>query len=275
MVAYDDFSVRPYGDLDLLVEARNLELARDLLVGNGLLPVYDLVSETALVRNGHALEFADGRSNVDLHSRLLSRHLRFNLDERELWSQSRVLECAGYRMRVLGTVHLFLFLCAHGTKHEWAHPRWIVDVAQIAQRLTASEVAAVSDLARRTHSVRILALGLRLAQALFPHDRTLFKADCLAPEAETRALVADVESRFRIRQTAAVRRRSRTAQIHPQLGPLLFWVRSREQLRDRVACLALVALTPPSITPGDDRHNKWYIRRVKLAWRLLRATRDS
>ncbi len=81
MVAYDDFSVRPYGDLDLLVEARNLEIARDLLVGNGLLPVYDLVSETALVQDGHALEFADGRSNVDLHSRLLSRHLRFNLDE--------------------------------------------------------------------------------------------------------------------------------------------------------------------------------------------------
>src|SRR6266508_3949777 len=174
IAAYGDCSRRTFADVDLLLHRSDLMAARDLLVTRGFAPDFSSEMVGALVNGQHALEFSDSRSRVELHWSLLSRHLSFDLDPEELWDRAVEIECAGTRLMALAPHHLFLYLCAHGAKHEWMLFRWICDVAQLARGLTPSEAQQVVRLAERTHSKRLLALGLRLARETFGEEESPF-----------------------------------------------------------------------------------------------------
>src|SRR6266545_4211415 len=143
IVAYDDCSRRTFGDADLLVSRSDLARARDLIIERGYSPHFSPDRERGIVSGQHALEFSDSRTSVELHWALLSEYLHCNLDIEDLWSRSRLRPCLDSQIRILSSEHLFLYLCAHGAKHEWGLFRWICDVAQLEDRLSPGEAEKV------------------------------------------------------------------------------------------------------------------------------------
>jgi hypothetical protein len=270
IAAYDDYSRRTFSDVDLLVRRTDLPAARDLLLGRGFSREYSPEIESALIRDQHALELADARIKVELHWSLLSRYLRFDIDVDDLWKRAHRVECMGAPMSVLATEHLFLYLCAHGAKHEWSVFRWICDVAQLTQRLSGADAKKVLGLAERHNAKRILSLALRIAHETFGDEESPFPPGAWLKEVDTRELVALVKTRIESDGSATHGLLPpRVSRIHPYLGPLAFWIHSRERARDRVAC-ALHFLFLPAASEAGRGTLYGMLRPVRLATRALR-----
>jgi len=270
IAAYGDYSRRTFGDVDLLLHRKDLPAARDFLLARGFVRDFPPSMENALIADQHALEFSNARAKVELHWALLSRHLQFDLDPGRLWAEAENVQCMDTEIRVLGREHLFLYLCAHAAKHEWMLYRWILDVAQLAQRMSASEAERVTVLAERINARRILALALRIVRDTFGEEDSPFPSRALLSDADTLALAEFVASRL---DPARIESRyllpPRIARIHPYVGPLAFWIRSRERTRDKVASAARFLFVPAaSDSTGGALHG--LLRPVRLVVRGLR-----
>lgn len=270
MAAYGDYSRRAFGDIDLLVRRSELTTARDHVISRGYVPHYDLAMENGLIAGEHALEFSDSRTPVELHWSLLSRHLNLDLGNDELWNAARTIRCGDSEMMVLAPEHSFLYLCAHGAKHEWVSFRWICDIAQLTQRMSTSDAARVMELAERVNAKRILALALRLVRETFGEESSPFPSEAFMRDRDTASLVALVKSRLDPdAPTARSLLPMRLAGIHPYVGPLAFWLSSRERTRDRLACAARFLFIPAANDSGGGALN-WVRRPVRLIGQALK-----
>jgi len=244
IAAYGDASFRTFGDVDLLLHREDLVAARKLMLDLGYRPDYALGIEAGLIRDQHALEFSNGRNKVELHWSLLSRHLRFDLDPQEVWDNSKLVPCLSSEILTLDHARLFLFLCAHGAKHEWALFRWVCDTAQLAARLDSAETTEVLRLAEQHHTRRLLSIGVRLTRDTFGEEYSGFPPGVLVPESDTRELVAFASKGLLPATDSSPGTRGMLMRLHPYIAPLTFWIRSRERLRDRIACVARVLFVP-------------------------------
>lgn len=267
IMAYDDCSRRTFADSDLLVWRHDLGRARDLVIARGYAASFSVETENGLIAGQHALEFSDSRTAVELHWTLMPRHLRFNLNLDDLWSRSGVAECLDSKMRTLAPEYLYLYLCAHGAKHEWSLFRWICDIAQLGARLTPAQAESVMALASQANANRLLALGLRLVRAVFGDETSPFPSAAFGLERETAQLVALVKSRL-VSDAMAPHGLlpRRIAQIHEYMEPLAFWLRSRERMIDRVACAGQFFFTPAA---GDTSSG------LQRAFRPVRLTANA
>lgn len=239
IAAYGDCSRRAFGDLDLLIHREHLATAVHILVERGFVASFRQDMVGSLIEAQHALELADSTIKVELHWTLLSRFLRFDLAAEELWERAVRIQCLDFDLPVLAPTHHFLYLCAHGAKHEWMHFRWLADVAQLARQFPDQEAQEVLAIAQRTNSRRILALALRLVGEVFPEEDVRFPRAAFRSKRETDKLVALVKARLGLgADPGGNLLSSQLARIHPYTATLLFWIRSRERVGDKVASVA-------------------------------------
>ena len=266
--AYGDASLRSFADMDLLVRHVDLPRARDLLLASRYKRDYSPEDERALVRQEHALEFSNSRSKVELHWSLLSRHLRLNMDVDSLWGEARTIACAGGTIEVLAPHHLFLFLSAHGAKHEWANPRWICDIVQLLSSMSQAHVDAVVELASRAHAIRIVKLALQVTQDFFGERISVFPHEWSSDDAATNDLRSMVSYRLRT-GSGPPPVEGWLASLDPRLKSLVFWTKARERLIDRICCIGEVLFVP---TGRDKAMGSlgWASRPLRLAARALR-----
>jgi hypothetical protein len=276
MAAYGDCSRRTFADIDLLVRKDDLTAASDFLIAGGYTPKFAPEMVSALVSGQHALEFAGPGPVVEIHWSLLSRHLRFDMWPEELWQDACRLQCADSEFTALAPHHLFLYLCAHGAKHEWMRFRWICDVAQLARRLTRSDADRVIALATKTHTERIVGLALRLVRAVFGDEESPFPPHAFSVDRDTDALVAVARAQFdESSEAAPVLLPPRLAGLHPYVRPLTFWIRSRERRRDQLVCAARFVFEPVPRKSGAGVFSS-IVRPARLAANaLMRAVHTS
>jgi hypothetical protein len=269
IAAYGDASLRSFADADLLVPKESISKATQLLKDLGYRPHYRDTDEPTLIAHQHALELSQGGRKVELHWALMSRHLKFDVDVQALWSAARRVECAGSTITVLAPHHLFLFICAHGAKHMWERVRWISDVVQLADRLTVDNVVSINSLSAETHTKRLLTLAVLVAKRILRADAIAFDSLDLESEDAVIPLVEIVDGRINGRPAGMepIREERRDS----EMNALLFWVRSRERLRDRVAILTTLFLSPPKT--DDGAVSKWIGRPFGIALRALRYAR--
>jgi hypothetical protein len=242
VVAYDDLSFRTFADADLLVPESDLTRAGDHLQNLGFEPVFRGADQGMLIRNGHALEFAGNGRKVELHWTLLSHHLALDMPSHELWKSSISVSIAGRNVRTLDRSTLFLFLCAHGAKHEWERFRWVCDVAQLGDRLTDLEIARVEALALQHNARRIVLLGIEMARSIAYADVERLGAHRFGEAGRLTSLVK-----------RAVNHYESLAEHPPSPGPgdfesrfaaLRYWVGARERITDRILVLTRAFLAP-------------------------------
>ncbi|MEO5589240.1 MAG: nucleotidyltransferase family protein, partial [Gemmatimonadaceae bacterium] len=242
IAAYGGYERRDFVDVDLLVHKAELVPAADVLRSLGYNALYPDNIEEWLIGSQHALEFSDGMSHVELHWALFPRSLALDFDLQELWLRSRLVECMHSRIRVLSAEHLFIYVCAHATKHGWSSLRFLSDFAQLADRLTADESARAHALSIRYGIRRMVALGFVMMRDTFGEMPPQFlqtdsrqKGDPLASLARANLESGGQSSKF---LPAGV------GDIHPYLDLLVFWIRTRERYRDKFRIAAMTLFSP-------------------------------
>jgi hypothetical protein len=239
--AYGDLSLRRFVDLDVIVRARDVERASQLLRGLGYAPPgLTPAQERALARTQHNVAYArdGGRLMVELHRDVASKDFAdVTLDE-GAWARASRVRILNGTVATLSAEDLLLALCVHGTKHLWERFAWVCDVAALVNSHERLDWDALFGRARAARVERMLLLGLTLARGL---------AGAEYPE-EVWLKVKEDEAASRLASEAAVRMFEGAEYVPASfLRSVGFNLRARSRARERLRYFRFI-LTP---TDGD------------------------
>ncbi len=169
--AYGDLRLRQFADLDILIRQRDFPMARELMISQGYLPskAFGNLQEIASYpyRGHHEYRmFNPGGQLVELEWQVLQLPFAFPPQPDAWWNELSQLQVAGRTVRCLSPQHLLLILCVHGSKHLWERLIWLCDIAELVARDPAIEWKPLLENARSLGALRMLLLGLALAQSL-------------------------------------------------------------------------------------------------------------
>jgi hypothetical protein len=172
LAVYGDLSLREFGDLDLLLRARDVPRAKAILGTRGYDAANPLPSalEAQLLRTRHLYELplvdrARGLM-VELHWRPDPDVEAVALGDDDWWRSLPTARFEGTTLRSLQPHELLLVLCLHGSKHFWVSLGWLVDVAELIRSRADLDWQWIAETARRLRCRRRVALGLRLAHEM-------------------------------------------------------------------------------------------------------------
>lgn len=269
VLAYRDLGLRPFRDLDILVDPSDVPVGRAVLEALGYRPgALDPPPGRSRAFIDGASEhpyFRDGGDIVELHWRLLAPCYAGQLPFAELWERRTTIPLGGRAMETLSREDLVLALCVHGASHAWERLEWIADVARLLQLNVEIDWSATVSRARRLGAAHMVGLGVRLATDLLG-----------ATTPEVCAPLADAPAVRRL--AAAVRhclfRRPPTVTV--SLARRAFHLSAHERWRDRVRYLWQVTITPSPPDwalvrlPAPLVHLYYAIRPVRLALKYAR-----
>jgi|SRR5580704_9719801 hypothetical protein len=269
---YGDLSLRAFGDLDIIVLARDVARAQDLILRSGyeFAPLFDHLEDAdalaAELRKGHELRYyhrSDG-TRLELHWRFTMPLACVKQDPERFLQRIERIGLAGAHVPSLSWEAYFLILSLHATKHKWRQLKLICDIAEILGRSDIDwsyVVREADDLGLK----RMLAVGTLLAEDLLDMVVPPQVAQGLQFDHTARALAAEV--RLGIFEEPD---KDWLDQAH-----FPFQVKIRERLRDRAKMLYrnLPAKLSPDkrdreFLPMPDSLASMYflVRPVRWAW---------
>ena len=195
---YDNISLRPFGDLDIVVKRDQIFRAKELLLESGFLPthVMSAAEEEDYVDQQYALTLTKKKGDfyivAELHWALTHKFFSFRFTPEELWTRTQSLDLLGVQMNTLKNGLLMLFLCVHGAKHDWNRLIWLCDIARLSTRFSADDWDDLFDLARRTGSVRMVTVGLELSRVLLGAELPEIARDRISRDGKTSYWVGEL-----------------------------------------------------------------------------------
>jgi hypothetical protein len=240
VAVYGDLSSRPFGDVDVVVEPLSKVRACDLLESRGYVstPAVPPRWQSAWRRSTHEQLFkrADSPLFVDLHWELTAPGYSYSMTLEEVRPRLERVSTGAGEVWTLGPEDTLLFLCCHGTKHNWGALNWLVDVAELVRGQPSLDWDAVLRWTRVPGRRRPVQLGLHLAHRLLAP----VPAEVLADgdrDPEVAALVESVLTAFRDPASA-------TGQglWSSMVGSV--WFRAMESWSDRARYIHEWVLTP-------------------------------
>ena len=223
MAAYGHLALRTFSDLDLLVARPDLERAGAALRAHGLRPeaslpdlrVWPFTRPDGLVVELHwapaPWPFVSDLRTSDLHREAVAM--------------------GDHSIGHLAPADLLVVLCVHGSKHRWDRLQWIVDLAELIQARPDLDWTRARSLAAGSGTLRMLRLGLRLAQDLVGASLPAAAARMLEGDAAIAWLAPAVSRRVLHGPSGPPRGRER-------VWDLVLQLRLKQRLRDRLRYLA-------------------------------------
>ena len=195
---YGDISLRPFGDLDILIRRDDLRRAKTLLLSHGYRQAYPEAAgrELGLLRTQLNYEFVHPSHGtvVDLHCEITPKYRPTSLQPP--WERLERRSLAGKPVPSLPPEDLLLILSVHGANHFWERLMWIGDLAALLEVHPTLDWDKVMDLAEGGGIGRILRLSLLLAQELLSAALPGRVEEKLRADPTLRSLAAKVRQRL-------------------------------------------------------------------------------
>ena len=168
---YGHVALRQFCDLDILVRARDVWRASQLIEEQGFEPQYRIPKErrTAFVRQNYVqMFFRDGRRTVvELHWGIAERSFAVPFKADAVWARLESMTLQGQTVSVPCAEDLLLMLCVHGSRHGWDKLEGLSSLAELMRCEDNFDWAYVWRRAREMRCRRMLAFALCLAHGLF------------------------------------------------------------------------------------------------------------
>jgi hypothetical protein len=185
--AYKDVSLRQFTDLDLLIRKKDFPFVKRLIVENGGEPGWKLTAkeEKAVLKYYYEYPFVFGENKtlVEIHWHLLESFFAFDFETEKLFARAENVFLYGKSVPTLNAADALVVATAHGSKHFWKRLAWICDIGKLIET-DEIDWSAAFELARKFGSLRMLLLGLRLANDVLK---------CALPEEIRRCIDKDGE----------------------------------------------------------------------------------
>ena len=166
---YGNAAFRECADLDILIRSRDVPEAIRTLVSAGYEDCKQLTParQNAFVATQYEYPFlSPARILVELQWRIVPRYFSLSLNEEQYWKRLQSFTVCGQEMNALSCEDLLLLLCFHGGKHGWEKLIWLADVAELVASNPRLDWEYAVHHARRARGLRMLLLGVVLANKL-------------------------------------------------------------------------------------------------------------
>ena len=233
--AYQDIGLRQFGDLDILIHKRDVLRARETLIQRGYQPIHPLTPAQEKVLPGLDCECSLKRDcYVELLWEIVLPSHSFRMNDDQLWFRLGRISIDETEVPTLASEDLVIMLAAHGTKHGWRKLIWVSDLARAVKSAPDLDWTAAFERARRLSGLRMLLLGLRLAESVCGLALPSEVKDRIASDQTVEELKARV-----LRELSA----------GPAVGggvanDFWFYLRARERFRDRVSSILKLLCMP-------------------------------
>lgn len=180
---YGDVALRQFGDLDIILQSKDVSRARELLTALGYRPAYDFTGKDVALfheRLGVTLE---------VHWSITSKRHPVQIAPARLWKNLQPTPFAGKSILMHAPEDLIWVLCVHGSQHRWERLSWLCDVAEMARHKAIDWDRAMHN-AMELHATRTVTLGMVLARDLLGvtlpavMERAINEDSVLAPLAD-------------------------------------------------------------------------------------------
>ena len=228
---YKDLSLRPFSDVDVLVNREDLPKAGGLLASLGYcqLTADNAVADPEDVAyfepNFYVFGHQHHGARVDLQWRVTDRYFSFSLEENYGRGGLVPVMVAGRSVLTFAPMDLLLILCAHGTKHQWQEIKGICDVAELLRTEKEKiDWRKLQQEASRQGVRRILNLGLFLAHDLLGAELPVEVSKTVERDFGGGSVVSGIVSKLF------------TESIEPfgDFELIIFYLRMMDQWQDRV-----------------------------------------
>jgi len=171
MLAYNDITLRQYGDLDILVHSDYVYKAAHIISNNNYTPDNSLeffTNKTLLeVSSDLGLRNIKNNTYIELHWKLFRKKLSILSDTMHIYDKYTTVHIQNYPIKTLNTELLLVYLCAHGSKHMWERISWILDIDRIINNTENLKWDTVIYNAKQMKTLNMLLLGLHLSSKFF------------------------------------------------------------------------------------------------------------
>ncbi len=235
---YGDIAFREFCDLDILIRKQDVLRVKEVMLAEGYgtdLPA-NRAAEEAYLRARYELHFTtqDRAYLIEIHQAFIAPFYCLPFDYESIWQGLEKQIFFGREILSLSPDDLLLVLCAHGAKHSWARLAWLCDVARLlVVKRDELNWPRILDRARASGAGRILLLALFLADHLLTAP---VPAELRQRASEDAALIrlarGVVNSLYRQNSDAG------------GLRAHLFFLKTRERFRDKLAYCSRLAFTP-------------------------------
>jgi ubiquinone/menaquinone biosynthesis C-methylase UbiE len=285
-LAYGDLSLRSVGDLDFLVKEAHVSTVCERLAARGFhdpegsQSVLQLRPAAQAAYRKYQAEYMFVRDHdgvvVEPHWALVPRLLAVPFDHDGLWDRAGRSPFNGAVINSLAVEDLLLFLCVHGSKHQWTRLQWVCDIAELIAACPDLDWSACLERASVQGCRRMLLLGLALASQLLGSDLPDVIASAEAADHTAVSLAGSVCRRLFLEDNAT-----------PPLSKVTpFRLRMRERSRDKLLYVLRTVTTPTlphftSVTLPDGLFFLYYPFKLVHdylalpAWLAVRPLRDS
>ena len=163
---YPHPALREFSGLDILVRARDVAKARELVGLEGYRPRFAVpgaLEQRFAERNRQmVMTRENGEVNVDLHWGMWARSSGLPVDFEGWWERRAAVPVAGRQVRTFGPEDSLVLLCLHGVKHCWSSLGGLADIGALIASC-AMDWDQVMAQAARLRLTRMLHVGITLA----------------------------------------------------------------------------------------------------------------
>jgi hypothetical protein len=171
MQFYGNVALRSFGDLDVLVQTKQLETAIKLLEQNGYEPLSGInwLKKNNLDITHKDIKFVHKESKVllELHWKLSNSYFALPLENHRLWNDAETASFGGMKVNNLSFDDLLIYLCLHGGRHGWERLSWICDINEMVSSREDIDWEHINKEAKRLGCEKALGLGLHLINEFF------------------------------------------------------------------------------------------------------------
>ena len=168
-----NLGLRHAGDIDLLIDKSNIRMSDQLLQEKGYQCLYENIFQSQkrvdrFIKTYHHFTYhhLEYKITLDLHWRLFANPLFLPLDLQQIGNKLRSVTIAETEVKTLPNELNFLYLCAHGSHHNWFRLFWLNDISKILHNKPSLITTNLVELSSRLNARRSLILGCVLANKL-------------------------------------------------------------------------------------------------------------
>lgn len=170
--AYNNGALRPYSDIDILVQEKDLLRVADFLISLGY------VNQEAILMLSHPFilkKFSDISFVHPVHHTIIELHWKLNKNDvsvlrdiNALFENAIKISYQNQAFNSLPIEEEFIYLCMHASKHRWERLEWMNDINRLYERHQATyDWDKLLFIAQKENYYSAYFLGLTLLQKLF------------------------------------------------------------------------------------------------------------
>jgi Uncharacterised nucleotidyltransferase len=169
---YNNVGLRQFGDLDIVVEQKDIFAVEKLLLAHGYQPKLKMnaLELVAYMQSNteHTYDFIHKEKGIfiEVHWRFTPKYVS-PIEPKHLWQDLQLFSFAGTAVNNFSLEDYLTILCVHGSRHIWQRLAWLCDIATLIHNHPNLNWEKVIQSAKSWGCKRRLCLGLLMAHHLF------------------------------------------------------------------------------------------------------------